>query len=455
MAVLRGAVMVALCVLSLAVLGHALPMNPRVGRERERDAPDVRDHPNVDEGQYRRPRMPDTPGLDLEEYNRYWQEMAKDNPVLQEKLKQINPEQLAKLHPRVSEKMARDSEAIRSRLEEARRMNMDEMRELQRLQRTHEQDRRNLSPESEWVARQQAMRERLPPDYDQDDIQKRMDEQRRILEEIERKRRDEFDHYQMQQERQKRENLKAMDEQQRLKAEQSLREQRERQMHHERMNQPASKQQFEEVWEEDDGLKDEEFDPKTFFFLHDTNGDKILDPLELQALFYTEVKKAYGKDMDNMHTQEELARMREYALKQLDRNGDSMISLDEFLSYAQGEKFEENEEWKPVTDEQEAFTEEELRKFEEDYYDDYYDYEYDERGNIIGFKEKPKQDDKQPSPPEQPAHEEEMRGDTGANADATAQPPAPSAAAGTLKEGQAQQFHKNPGDNLEDVPGRH
>ena len=39
-------------------------------------------------------------------------------------------------------------------------------------------------------------------------------------------------------------------------------------MHHERMNQPASKQQFEEVWEEDDGLKDEEFDPKTFFFLH-------------------------------------------------------------------------------------------------------------------------------------------------------------------------------------------
>ena len=67
-----------------------------------------------------------------------------------------------------------------------------------------------------------------------------------------------------------------------------------------------------------------------------------------------QVKKAYGKDMDNMHTQEELARMREYALKQLDRNGDSMISLEEFLSYAQGEKFEENEEWKPVTDEQEV-----------------------------------------------------------------------------------------------------
>ena len=36
-----------------------------------------------------------------------------------------------------------------------------------------------------------------------------------------------------------------------------------------------------------------------------------------------------------------------------------------------------------------AFTEEEMNKFEEDYYDDYYDYEYDEHGNIIGFKDKP------------------------------------------------------------------
>ena len=34
------------------------------------------------------------------------------------------------------------------------------------------------------------------------------------------------------------------------------------------MNQPASKKQLEEVWQEDDGLKDEEFDPRTFFFLH-------------------------------------------------------------------------------------------------------------------------------------------------------------------------------------------
>ena len=50
-----------------------------------------------------------------------------------------------------------------------------------------------------------------------------------------------------------------------------VREYKERQKHHEKLNKPASKQQFEEVWEEDDGLKDEEFDPKTFFFLHGNN----------------------------------------------------------------------------------------------------------------------------------------------------------------------------------------
>ena len=37
---------------------------------------------------------------------------------------------------------------------------------------------------------------------------------------------------------------------------------------HERLNQPASKQQFKEVWEEEDGMKGENFDPKTFFNMH-------------------------------------------------------------------------------------------------------------------------------------------------------------------------------------------
>ena len=66
------------------------------------------------------------------------------------------------------------------------------------------------------------------------------------------------------------------------------------------------------------------------------------------------MKKAYGNNADNMQTQEELARMREFALKEMDRDNDLMISLQEFMSYAQGAKFEENEEWKPVAGEEEV-----------------------------------------------------------------------------------------------------
>ena len=71
---LVAAMTVALVVVCfLAVLGHALPVDRRGGS-------DMPNHPNMNPDQMRRPRMPDTPGLDLEEYNRYWKEVAKDNP---------------------------------------------------------------------------------------------------------------------------------------------------------------------------------------------------------------------------------------------------------------------------------------------------------------------------------------------------------------------------------------
>ena len=64
----------------LAVLGHALPLDPRAGRQGGR-VPDMPNLPDMNTDQSRRPRrIPDTPGLDPEEYNRYWEEMARDNP---------------------------------------------------------------------------------------------------------------------------------------------------------------------------------------------------------------------------------------------------------------------------------------------------------------------------------------------------------------------------------------
>lgn len=52
----------------LAIAGFALPLDPGRGKKS-----DDRKFPEV-------PRLPDIPGLDAEEYKRYWEEVVKNNP---------------------------------------------------------------------------------------------------------------------------------------------------------------------------------------------------------------------------------------------------------------------------------------------------------------------------------------------------------------------------------------
>jgi Ca2+-binding EF-hand superfamily protein len=46
---------------------------------------------------------------------------------------------------------------------------------------------------------------------------------------------------------------------------------------------------LEEVWEKEDHLEKDQFDPKAFFALHDTNNDGYLTADEVEALFNVEV----------------------------------------------------------------------------------------------------------------------------------------------------------------------
>lgn len=66
----------------------------------------------------------------------------------------------------------------------------------------------------------------------------------------------------------------------------------EQKKHHEKINHPGSKDQLEEVWEKQDHLEPNQFNPKTFFELHDIDNNKFLDQNELEAIFATEVHKA-------------------------------------------------------------------------------------------------------------------------------------------------------------------
>ena len=94
-------------------------------------------------------------------------------------------------------------------------------------------------------------------------------------------------------EHRRREKLREMDSEHRAKAEKEFQDMQKKLKDHEHLRHPASKEQLEDVWEHQDGLNKEDFDPKTFFHLHDKNGDRHLDAMELEALFYSEVCDYY------------------------------------------------------------------------------------------------------------------------------------------------------------------
>ncbi len=80
------------------------------------------------------------------------------------------------------------------------------------------------------------------------------------------------------------EHLREMkDETERHAEEAKLREMETKHKKHDKPHHPLTKDQLEEVWEEKDHMKSEDFDPKTFFALHDLNGDGNWDQDEIKV----------------------------------------------------------------------------------------------------------------------------------------------------------------------------
>lgn len=75
-------------------------------------------------------------------------------------------------------------------------------------------------------------------------------------------------------------------------------------------------------------MKSQDFDPKTFFHLHDLDGNGVWDEDEVKALFLKELDKLYqsGAPEDDMRERaEEMERMREHVFKEADVNKDGLI----------------------------------------------------------------------------------------------------------------------------------
>ncbi|XP_020658605.2 nucleobindin-2 [Pogona vitticeps] len=186
------------------------------------------------------------------------------------------------------------------------------------------------------------------------------------LENYDKARHEEFKKYEMMKEHERREYLKTLDEEKRHQEESKFEEMKKKHSNHPKVNHPGSKDQLKEVWEEADGLDPNDFDPKTFFKLHDVNNDGFLDEQELEALFTKELEKVYdpkNEEDDMVEMEEERLRMREHVMKEVDINKDRLVTLEEFLRATEKREFLEPDSWETL-DQQQVFTEEDLKEFE-------------------------------------------------------------------------------------------
>ncbi|XP_030894069.1 nucleobindin-2 [Leptonychotes weddellii] len=186
------------------------------------------------------------------------------------------------------------------------------------------------------------------------------------LEHYDKTRHEEFKKYEMMKEHERREYLKTLNEEKRKEEESKFEEMRKKHENHPKVNHPGSKDQLKEVWEETDGLDPNDFDPKTFFKLHDVNNDGFLDEQELEALFTKELEKVYdpkNEEDDMVEMEEERLRMREHVMNEVDANKDRLVTLDEFLKATEKKEFLEPDSWETL-DQQQLFTEEELKEYE-------------------------------------------------------------------------------------------
>eukprot|EP00731_Ephydatia_muelleri_P024774 Em0016g1045a len=343
----------------------------------------------------------------------------------------MRPEDIPGAHPRLADKIAREFPDLRGQFDEARRMNIDELRQFQKVNnwkngagfpqqppQRGQQQWPSMSGDPQWPDGRrgggpqrgpQGGMPQWPGRHEADDLENRLKEKQKLLEEMDRKRKEDFKRYEMRMEHQQRAKLKeAQDEKERLKLEQELKDHREQILKHQRINHPAGRKQLEEVWDKQDGLTQEKFDPKTFFFLHDTNGDRYLDPLEMEALFYSEIKKVYGDDADGIEAHEDMARMREHSLNEMDEDRDGLVSLEEFMKYTSNKVFDTNDEWKPVRDHpEEVFTEQELEQFEKHYAD--YEADYDGIVSTNGDEPKGEEEHKGEGLKEKADHKDEVK----------------------------------------------
>ncbi|XP_072172137.1 nucleobindin-2-like [Diadema setosum] len=346
----------ALLLLVIVQLAHLAPLDPKPAEEKQEE-PKVEGAAGEGDNKEAEPL-----GLEYERYLREVIQVLEADPEMKAKMDEMDTDDL--LSGKFGKQLNNVGNHIRSQLDDLKRKEIQRLRIVARKKMEEHAGADTQTNLLDFIAHVDFRNEHT---FEEADLNNLLQKATKDLEENDRQRRQEFKRYEMEKELKRRTELKHMEAKERAEAERQYREEREQLRQHSKVNHPGSKKQLEEVWEKTDHLEKRDFNPKTFFFLHDANSDGFLDAFELEALFIKEVEKIYQgrKNVDVQEKFEELSRMREHVVNQIDGNKDKMVSLEEFMEAAAASDFDDESEWQDLNKE-DQFTEEELNAYQEE-----------------------------------------------------------------------------------------
>uniref|UniRef100_A0A665X279 EF-hand domain-containing protein n=1 Tax=Echeneis naucrates TaxID=173247 RepID=A0A665X279_ECHNA len=303
-------------------------------------------------------------GLHYDRYLREVIEYLEKDPHFKEKLKNANIDDIKQ--GKLSKELDFVHRNFRTKLDELKREEMGRLRMLLKAKNDFKEGNGRTVDHQALLKQFEHLNHMNPDTFEVEDLDRLIKSATKDLENFDKDRHDEFKRYEMMKEHERRERLRRMNEEERKKEEQHYEEMKKKHADHPKVNHPGSEDQLKEVWQEADGLDPEYFDPKTFFKMHDTNGDGFFDETELEALFTKELEKVYNpqnEEDDMVEMEEERLRMREHVMNEVDTNKDRLVSLSEFMAATKKEEFHEKDEWETL-DQNPLYTEEELREYE-------------------------------------------------------------------------------------------
>ncbi|XP_052008162.1 nucleobindin-2-like [Xyrauchen texanus] len=310
------------------------------------------------------PKSADT-GLHYDRYLREVIDFLEKDQHFREKLHNTDMEDIKQ--GKLAKELDFVSHHVRTKLDELKRQEVTRLRTLIKAKQDMNRGKGMTVDHQALLKQFEHLNHMNPHTFEVEDLDRLIKSATNDLENYDKERHEDFKRYEMMKEHERREHLKKLDDEARKKEEEHYEEMRKKHADHPKINHPGSEDQLKKVWEETDGLDPNEFDPKTFFNLHDTNGDGYFDEQELEALFTKELEKIYDptrEEDDMVEMEEERLRMREHVMNEVDTNKDRLVSLDEFMAATNKQEFLEPDGWETL-EQNPSYTEKEIREFEE------------------------------------------------------------------------------------------